>query len=277
MHRFSPGALVKIVWEVDESVEGMVIQGSLRYIDVCISGNATDFDYDRLYQLNQTTSPGSRNVIIKALHTFCKHKHSVSKVIRDTILYTYPASVLRISRAAHGIRSPTEYSQHEAGGNSPHIIERVPEVEGAAYVSTDEIDAVVAVKELTSSLNPSQLKALYRAIERPISLIQGPPGTGKTRTACNILSVLVAIEKDRTKTNKILACSHSNVAADNILEGLLRLGMNVVRIGRPAKVRSALRKYTLDGMLDTDPELLLARQNYYKARSCWSRVSTSST
>ena len=48
----------------------------------------------------------------------------------------------------------------------------------------------------------------------------------------------------------ILACAESNVAVDNLLEGLLENGIDAIRIGRPVKVREALRDATLDARTD---------------------------
>lgn len=36
----------------------------------------------------------------------------------------------------------------------------------------------------------------------------------------------------------ILACADTNAATDNIVEGLLKRGINVVRLGQPAKVHA---------------------------------------
>jgi len=119
------------------------------------------------------------------------------------------------------------------------------------------------------ALNPSQVRALRQAISRPITLIQGPPGTGKTRTACGILAVLVALRDQRLrdggdaargqKSLKILACAHSNVATDNLLDGLLKLGVKAVRLGRPANVRSSLWNSTLDSLLQKEAAWITAR------------------
>ena len=51
----------------------------------------------------------------------------------------------------------------------------------------------------------------------------------------------------------ILATAESNVAVDNLLEGLLDMGVNAVRIGRPVKVREHLREATLDAQLEHHP------------------------
>ena len=90
-------------------------------------------------------------------------------------------------------------------------------------------------------MNPSQLLALKTSIMQSVSLIQGPPGTGKTRTACAILSTLVLLKNQRQidggeeakgqKLQKIIACAHSNVAADNLLSGLIAQGVPAVRLG----------------------------------------------
>lgn len=58
---------------------------------------------------------------------------------------------------------------------------------------------------------------------------------------------------------KALACAHSNVAADNLLQGLHDLGIEVVRIGRPANVRSKLWDLTLDARMQKEPAWVAAR------------------
>lgn len=53
-----------------------------------------------------------------------------------------------------------------------------------------------------------------------------------------------------------MATAFSNVAADNLLEGALELGMRAVRIGRPATVRPALWHATLDALVENHPEVV---------------------
>lgn len=88
--------------------------------------------------------------------------------------------------------------------------------------------------------------------------VQGPPGTGKTRTILALVgamaSVFTAAERPRqggepadfpsllpwnfhcSQLGQILVCADTNAATDNMVEGLLALGIDVVRIGQPAKV-----------------------------------------
>ena len=80
-------------------------------------------------------------------------------------------------------------------------------------------------------------------------MIQGPPGTGKTHTAVHLMKALIEMGR-----GPILACAESNVAVDNLLEGLLELGVRAVRFGRPVKVRENLREATLDAIVSKQPK-----------------------
>ena len=118
--------------------------------------------------------------------------------------------------------------------------------------------------DLLEGLNDSQTKAIEESINSRLSLIQGPPGTGKTFTAVRLIRQLVANNR-----GPIMACAESNVAVDNLLEGLTDLGIKAVRIGKPVKVRESLRNSTLDAMVDEHPaqeEIALIKQANDKLR-----------
>jgi superfamily I DNA and/or RNA helicase len=97
-------------------------------------------------------------------------------------------------------------------------------------------------------LNEPQLIAAKAAIERRLTLIQGPPGTGKTHTAVRILESWA-----KQDVGSILAVADSNVAVDNLLEGLLARGVRAVRLGQPVKVREKLRLATIDAKMEIHP------------------------
>ncbi len=117
--------------------------------------------------------------------------------------------------------------------------ERKPEISGITNA---------ARLQISPQLNDSQRAAIEQAIKSRLSLIQGPPGTGKTYTAIHLLKQLVELG-----CGPILACAESNVAVDNLLEGLVDIGVNAVRIGKPVKVRESLRNSTLDALADQHP------------------------
>ena len=97
-------------------------------------------------------------------------------------------------------------------------------------------------------LNESQKVACGAAISQRLTLIQGPPGTGKTHTAVRILQ-----SWSSQNVGTILAVADSNVAVDNLLEGLLGLGVSAVRLGQPVKVRESLREATVDAQMESHP------------------------
>ena len=89
-----------------------------------------------------------------------------------------------------------------------------------------------------AGLNPSQIRAISGAVTRRLTLVQGPPGTGKTHTALRILTWW--LRSMAHGTGPVLATSDSNIAVDNMLEGLVKMGIRVVRLGRPDRVRPEL-------------------------------------
>mgnify|MGYP001404727851 FL=1 len=101
---------------------------------------------------------------------------------------------------------------------------------------------------LDMNLNEAQRSAAKAAVEQRMTLIQGPPGTGKTHTAVRILEAWA-----QQDMGTVLAVADSNVAVDNLLEGLLKLGVRAVRLGQPVKVREGLREATMDALMEKHP------------------------
>lgn len=94
------------------------------------------------------------------------------------------------------------------------------------------------------NLNESQKEALQKIINAPdIAFIHGPPGTGKTTTLVH--SVKVTAKKE----GQVLVCAPSNAAVDLLVEKLSEQGMNVVRIGHPARVTEQSLSKTLDARI----------------------------
>lgn len=104
-------------------------------------------------------------------------------------------------------------------------------------------------------LDESQAAAVSHALSADhFAIIHGPPGTGKTTT------VVELIRQSIRRGERVLACAPSNLAVDNLLERLLAAGEKAIRIGHPARVMPELREHTLDLMVESHPDLKLARE-----------------
>ena len=66
-------------------------------------------------------------------------------------------------------------------------------------------------------LSDTQKEAVHRALfQKPLFLIQGPPGTGKTTVIVEIIQQIL----DERSQARILICSQTNLAVDNVIERL---------------------------------------------------------
>lgn len=102
--------------------------------------------------------------------------------------------------------------------------------------------------EFKSDLNPPQQDAVRFALSAPdVAVLHGPPGTGKTTTLAEVIYQAVR------RGDRVLACAPSNTAVDNLLERLVAMMPNVLRVGHPARVFESLRGHTLDELVDADP------------------------
>lgn len=92
-----------------------------------------------------------------------------------------------------------------------------------------------------SGLNDSQNKALNLIRDaQDVAIVHGPPGTGKTTT---LVHAILDILKEEAH---VLVCAPSNAAVDLFVEKLDAEGVNVVRIGHPARVTQNILSNTLD-------------------------------
>ena len=106
-----------------------------------------------------------------------------------------------------------------------------------------------------SRLNPSQHDAILHALgANDLAIIHGPPGTGKTTTVAELIRQTVE------RGEKVFACAPSNTGVDNLLEKLVALGVNAIRVGHPARVLESLQEHTLDYLVDADPAMKVVRE-----------------
>lgn len=116
-----------------------------------------------------------------------------------------------------------------------------------------------------TDLNESQQSALRKVLEaQDVAIIHGPPGTGKTTTLVQAIKQTVKIER------QVLVSAPSNAAVDLLVEKLSEQGLNVVRIGHPARVTEQSLSKTLDARIanhDHFKELRALRKKMEQVRS----------
>lgn len=93
-------------------------------------------------------------------------------------------------------------------------------------------------------LNKSQQEAVTAITQNEnIVIVHGPPGTGKTTTLVEAILQLVH------SGEKVLVSAPSNTAVDNIAKGLLKHGVNLLRVGNTSKVDETIFSHTPEGRL----------------------------
>jgi helicase required for RNAi-mediated heterochromatin assembly 1 len=80
-----------------------------------------------------------------------------------------------------------------------------------------------------TSLDETQLHALYRMITKELCIVQGPPGTGKTFTSVEALKIILANQKGSDPP--IIVAAQTNHALDQLLTLCLDAGAHIVRVG----------------------------------------------
>ena len=97
----------------------------------------------------------------------------------------------------------------------------------------------------TPKLNDSQQSAVNKILSaNELAIVHGPPGTGKTTTLVEAIKALVKQDK-----KQILVVAPSNTAVDLLSEKLSDQGLNVLRVGNPARVSERLMSLTLDSKM----------------------------
>lgn len=111
------------------------------------------------------------------------------------------------------------------------------------------------------SFDDSQLKAIALGLnkKRPLLVIQGPPGTGKTRLLTEL--VYLAVHQNE----RVLVTAPTNAAIDNMVERLADIGLNIVRVGNPARISPSVSSKSLDEIVNV--KLANFRKEFERKRS----------
>jgi superfamily I DNA and/or RNA helicase len=142
-------------------------------------------------------------------------------------------------------------------------------IEGALPISFGPTQDDVIVPQL----NLSQNRAVRHVLSvNDLGVVHGPPGTGKTT------SLVQAIRLTLQSENQVLVCAPTNSAVDLLTEKLLELGVNVMRMGHPARISDELMSSSLDGKISSSPyfkDIKNLRRNaeeYFKMAGKYKRV-----
>lgn len=91
-------------------------------------------------------------------------------------------------------------------------------------------------------LNKNQNEAVNKILSaNEVAIVYGPPGTGKTTTLVQAIKTLI-----KRDSKQILVTAPSNAAVDLLSEKLWGEGLQVVRVGNPARVNEKQLSLTLD-------------------------------
>ncbi len=101
---------------------------------------------------------------------------------------------------------------------------------------------------LIPQLNLSQNRAVRHVLSvNDIGVVHGPPGTGKTT------SLVQAIRLTLQTESQVLVCAPTNSAVDLLTEKLTELGIDVLRLGHPARMADELLQSSVDGKIASSP------------------------
>lgn len=149
------------------------------------------------------------------------------------------------------------------------LIELLNVLEGEQEAAFDPLNNEVLVQ----GLNLSQNRALRHVLSaKDLAVVHGPPGTGKTSTM--VQAIRYTLQEER----QVLVCAPTNTAVDLISEKLLELGVDVLRLGHPARVSEELQVCSLDGKVAASKhfkEIKLLRKNaeeYFRMAGKYKRV-----
>jgi ATP-dependent RNA/DNA helicase IGHMBP2 len=117
-------------------------------------------------------------------------------------------------------------------------------IEGAIPISFDTPDEDLVIPQL----NLSQNRAVRHVVSaNDIAVVHGPPGTGKTTSLVQAIRITLQQEK------QVLVCAPTNSAVDLLTEKLLELGIDVLRLGHPARISDELMGSSMDGKISSSP------------------------
>ena len=134
-----------------------------------------------------------------------------------------------------------------------NLSDQVPDNKLIKILTSEEKPSFQSAEKfiIPNQLNESQKLAVNKVISADhLAIIHGPPGTGKTTTIVQAVKSLL-----KHDDQKILVVAPSNTAVDLLTEKFAIEGLNVIRVGNPARVSEKLLSATLDHKMADHPEM----------------------
>ena len=155
------------------------------------------------------------------------------------------------------------------GAKNNRVAELREIIEGNELPTFEKVDDAIVIPQL----NFSQNRAVRHILSaNDMAVVHGPPGTGKTTTIVQAIRLVLQTEK------QVLVCAPTNTAVDLLTEKLIEQGINVLRVGHPARVSEDLLKSTIDGQIqmhENYKDIKSLRRNaeeYFKMASKYKRA-----
>ena len=278
-HRFGQGDMVSLV-EGDEhdpsgksSVTGVVVERAMHFLKIAVDEEDEAFVLAAgKLRLDLSANTVSHDRALAALAAFSEQGGMPGYDAAPRTGKRLSASMYApLQRAVIGIPDGDPKTARDARVSVAALAAAPP-----PWAGKDASGAVRRAVHGTraATLNASQRAAVHHALTRTLSVWQGPPGTGKTRALTAFVEATVSLALDGASSNEknrksafgggpvALACAASNVAVDNIVDGLVssetRVGaerrpLRVVRLGSPAKVQARLEASTLGAQAALTP------------------------
>lgn len=111
-------------------------------------------------------------------------------------------------------------------------------------VEWNQVDLSILLGDKKFDATQTKAIALGLNKKRPFLVIQGPPGTGKS----GLLKELIALSVSQGE--KVLVTAQTNAAVDNMVEKLSNIGLNIVRVGNPARISPNVASKSLGEIVD---------------------------
>ena len=126
--------------------------------------------------------------------------------------------------------------------------DRLSELRSVFYGGTEARSSTTHSYEIPS-LNAIQNKAFAQILRtKDVAFVHGPPGTGKTTTLTKCIKEVAKVER------QVLVCAPSNAAVDLLVEKLANEGLNVLRLGHPARLTPEVVENSLDVRISKHPD-----------------------